>query len=103
MDPLMIGVILVIIIFGVAGFFLYSAASGVTTLKTASLVGGGAGVVGSITTVFSDAWQFIVSSMYGQLGMYGWLLIGGIGFCLVVWAWNGFQDLSRNRPLFFVE
>lgn len=103
MDPLMIGVLLVILIFGVAGFFLYSAASGVTTLKTASLVGGGAGLLGSITTVFSDAWQFVVSALYGNLGMYGWILIGGIGFCLVVWFWNGFQDLSRNRPLSFVE
>lgn len=102
-DPLTIGIIVTVLILGVGGFFLYSSMSGATTITKALGVGGATGILGSITAVFSDAWKFIVASMYGHLGLYGYILVFGILACLVVWGWNGFQDISKNRPLSFVE
>ncbi len=103
MDPMTIGIVVVMVIFGIAAFFLYSAASGPTTLLRALGVSSGAGIVGSIVAVFTDAYKFIVASAYGHLGFYGYIFIFGLALCLIVWMWNGYQDLRKNRPLSFVD
>jgi len=103
MDPLTIGILVTVLIFGVAGFFLFSTTSGVTSITKALGVGGAAGIVGSITAIFTDAWQFVVAAAYGNLGLYGYILIGGIVACLVVWAYNGYKDVKLNRPIGFVD
>lgn len=97
------GIGLVILIIGIAAFFLYSTVSGPTTLLRGLGVASGAGVVGSIVTVFSDAWKFILASAYGHLGLYGYILIAGLGACLIVWIVNGYNDLRKNRPFGFVD
>jgi len=87
----------------IGGLFVFSSYTGVATFKTAGLVAGGSGIVGTILTVFSNGWQFIIACAYGHLGLYGWLFIIGLVGCLGVWGWNGFKDIKANRPIGFVD
>lgn len=103
MDPLTIGILVSVLIFGVLGFALFSSMSGATSITKALGVGATTGVLGSITAVFTDAWKFIVASAYGHLGFYGYILIFGLIACLAIWFWNGFQDVAKNRPISFVD
>ena len=98
-----IGILLIVLIFGIVGASIYSAYSGSVSILRVAGVGGASGLIGSITTVFSDAWQFVVASLYGELGFYGYLFIGGLGACLVIWGWNAYKDARMNRPISFVE
>lgn len=100
---MMIGILITILIFGVASFFLFSTASGPVGLTKALGVGTVGGIVGTITAIFSNAYEFFTASAMGKLGLYGYLFVGGVALCLVIWAWNGLQDLKANRPLSFVE
>ena len=103
MSMLIIGFIVIVIIFGAAAAFLYSGTSGVVGLGRVTAVGSAGGVLGSITMVFSDAWQVITASLYGHLGMYGWILIAGIGLCIGVWITNAVNDAGKNKPISFVK
>lgn len=102
-DPFTMGILMVMGVIGIAVFFLYSSASGPTTLLKGLGVASAGGIVGSVIAVFTDAYKFVIACAYGHLGWYGYLLIIGIGACLIIWAYNGWKDLKANRPLSFVE
>ncbi len=101
MDPFTIGLLMVILIMGVASFFLFSTTSGVTTITKALGVGAAGGVVGSIVVIFTDAYKFLVAAAYGHLGMYGYIFIFGLALCLIVWIVNGVRDVKLNSPINF--
>lgn len=97
------GLMVIFIIMGIAGMFLFSTTSGAVSLRALLGVGGASGFVGSILAVFTDAWSFVLSSLYGGLGLYGWIFIFGLGMCLVVWTVNAIMDMKLNRPISFVD
>lgn len=99
----LLGIGVIVLIFGVVGAALYSAYSGSVSILRVVGVGGASGLVGSITTIFSDAWQFVVASAYGQLGIYGYFFIGGLILCLFIWGYNAYTDARKNRPIAMVK
>ena len=98
-----LGIILVVAILGVVGASVYSAYTGSVSILKVAGVGGATGILGSITTVFSNAWQFLIASAYGELGWYGYILIFGLVACLAVWGFNAYDDARRNKPIGFVD
>lgn len=103
MSALLIGIIATVLIFGIGSAFLFSSSTGAVSLFKVGSVGTVGGILGSITVVFTNTWQMLTASLYGHLGFYGWILVGGIALCLVVWGWNAFQDAGKNRPISFIE
>lgn len=103
MSVSLIGIGIIVLIFGVVGAAIYSAYSGSVSILRVVGVGGTTGVLGSITTVFSDAWKFVLACAYGELGIYGYFFMFGLLLCLVIWAWNAYSDAKKNRPISFVD
>lgn len=102
-SPFLIGFLLVVLIFGGAAAFLYSGSTGAVSLTRVGLTGTAGGLLGSVTMIFTDAWKVLVASLYGHLGMYGWILIGGIALCVGVWIFNAIQDAGKNKTISFVK
>ena len=98
-----IGLILIFLIVGVVGMGIYSAYSGSTTILRLAGVGTGSGILGTVTTIFSDAWKFLVASFYGELSWYGYILAGGLILCVVIWGYNAYVDMRKDRPIALVK
>jgi len=103
MSALLIGIIATILIFGLGSAFLYSSSTGAVSLFRVGTAGTVGGILGSITMVFTNTWKMLTASLYGHLDFYGWILVGGIAICLIVWGWNAFQDAGKNKPINFVK
>ena len=100
MDTLTIGFILAGLVVGGGAFALISSMTGVGTswLKTLGL-SSGAGIFGGIASIFTDTYAYLSASAFGQLGIYGYLYLFGIGALLLVWAFNGWSDFSKDKPI----
>jgi len=105
MDPILIGGLLFVLIFGIAGFFLFSSGTGTSLglAKTLGIGGGTGGILGVIFGMWSAGWQFLYGCVTGQIGFLGYAFVFFLALTLAVWGWNGFRDLSRDRPLGFVD
>jgi len=103
MSALIIGFLIIFLIFGAGAAFLYSSGSGAVSLTRVATVGSTGGILGSITMVFTDTWKFLTAALYGHLGLYGWILVIGVGLCVGVWIYNAITDASNNKPIAFVK
>lgn len=101
---LTIGLILIFLVVGGGAFMLISGSTSASfgLGKTLGL-SGVTGFFGAGLSMYTDTWNMIVSSAYGVLGMYGYLFLFGLGLMVIVWIWNGFQDVSKNRPIGIVD
>lgn len=103
-DPFTIGLLLVFLVVGGGAFMLISgltpASFGLAKTLGLSSV---AGFFGTGFSMYTDTWNYLVSCAYGVLGFYGWLFIGGLLALVGVWIYNGFKDLSKNRPIGIVD
>ena len=99
-----IGLILIFLVVGGGAFMLISGSTSASfgLGKTLGL-SGVSGFFGAGLSMYTDTWNLIVSSAYGVLGMYGYLFLLGLAVMVGVWIWNGFQDISKNRPIGIVD
>jgi hypothetical protein len=104
MEPFSMGMLVIMGIVGVLGFFLFSVFSGKTTMLKAVGIGGGSGAVfGGFATVITNTHQFITACYTGNLGIYGWLCLIGLGLFVLVLVINGITSVSQNKPVRLVK
>jgi hypothetical protein len=66
---------------------------------TKSLGIGGSGVAGMLLAILTQTWKFLSACALGELGIPGYLFIGGAGLVVLVYGINIAMDVRANRQI----
>lgn len=105
MEPMTIGLLILALVGGVGGMWLYAGRTVANPgiLRTLGIGGGTGGIVATIAGIYTKSWAIITGSFYGHLGVVGYAFIGVLVVCLLVWLYNAYVDYKKNRPIGFID